>query len=75
MVVTLPTIEIRRLQERVQLRRQITDWSRSQHLLLCGHTATFGLRGVNIYNEGSIAMEAAEAFCDFYYIHFWTTRN
>ena len=59
MVVTLPTIEIRRLQERVQLGRQITDWSRCQHMLLSSDMATFGLRGVNIYNEGSIAMEAA----------------
>ena len=46
-LLTQSTIEICRLQERVQLRRQITDWSRCQQLLLCGHTATFGLRGVN----------------------------
>ena len=28
-------------------------------MLLSSDMATFGLRGVNIYNEGSIAMEAA----------------
>ena len=59
-LLTQSTIEICRLQERVQLRGHITDWSRCQHLLLSSDMATFfGLRGVNIYNEGSIAMVAA----------------
>ena len=63
-LLTQSTIEICRLQERVQLRRQITDWSWRQQLLLCCAVAVLwtplGSEGVNIiYNEGSIAMEAA----------------